>query len=71
MKIENELGELQAKITDWRETLADDRRVLQLVMDELNELREKYGDERRTPFALFRARWTLRISSRWRNVCSP
>ena len=48
LKIENELGELQAKITDWRETLADGRRVLQLVMDELNELREKYGDERRT-----------------------
>ena len=51
LKIENELGELQAKITDWRETLADDRRVLQLVMDELNELREKYGDERRTEIA--------------------
>ena len=51
LKIENELGELQVKITDWRETLADDRRVLQLVMDELNELREKYGDERRTEIA--------------------
>ena len=51
LKIENELGELNAKITDWRETLADDRRVLQLVMDELNELREKYGDERRTEIA--------------------
>ena len=51
LKIENELGELQAKITDWRETLADDRRVLQLGMDELNELREKYGDERRTEIA--------------------
>ena len=51
LKIEKELGELQAKITDWRETLADDRRVLQLVMDELNELREKYGDERRTEIA--------------------
>ena len=51
LKIENELGELQTKITDWRETLADDRRVLQLVMDELNELREKYGDERRTEIA--------------------
>ena len=51
LKIENELGELQAKITDWRETLADDRRVLQLVMDELNEQREKYGDERRTEIA--------------------
>ena len=51
LNIENELGELQAKITDWRETLADDRRVLQLVMDELNELREKYGDERRTEIA--------------------
>ncbi len=51
LKIENELGELHAKITDWRETLADDRRVLQLVMDELNELREKYGDGRRTEIA--------------------
>ncbi len=31
LKIENELGELQAKITTGASTLADDRRVLQLV----------------------------------------
>lgn len=51
LKIETELGELHTKIEDWKATLADDRRVLQIVMDELNEMREKYGDDRRTEIA--------------------
>jgi DNA gyrase subunit A len=51
MKIDNELSELHAKITDWRAILADDARVLQIVEDELNAMREKYGDERRTEIA--------------------
>ena len=51
LKIENELGELQAKIDDWRDILANDARVLQVVEDELNAMREKYGDERRTEIA--------------------
>ncbi len=51
LKIENELGELHAKIEDWRGILADDARVLAVVEDELNAMREKYGDDRRTEIA--------------------
>lgn len=51
LKIENELGELQGKISAWRDLLADDAKVLAVVEDELNEMREKYGDDRRTEIA--------------------
>ena len=51
LKIETELNDLHAKIADWKDILASDARVLQVVEDELNELREKYGDERRTEIA--------------------
>ena len=48
LKIENELGELHEKIADWRDILANDERVLAIVRDELTELRDRYGDDRRT-----------------------
>ena len=51
LKIENELGELHAKIDEWRSILADDAKVLQVVEDELNAMRERYGDDRRTEIA--------------------
>lgn len=51
LKIENELGELHAKINEWNEILADDAKVLKVVEDELLEMREKYGDDRRTEIA--------------------
>lgn len=51
LKIENELGELHAKINEWNEILADDAKVLQVVETELLEMREKYGDDRRTEIA--------------------
>lgn len=51
LKIENELGELHTKIADWRDILANEARVLQIVEDELNLMRDKYGDDRRTEIA--------------------
>ncbi len=51
LKIENEMNDLQAKISDWKEILADDSKVLQIVEDELMVMREKYGDDRRTEIA--------------------
>ena len=51
LKIEKELGELQANIEDLRDILANDARVLAVVEDELNAMREKYGDDRRTEIA--------------------
>ncbi|MFQ8833440.1 MAG: hypothetical protein ACLR7U_11615 [Ruthenibacterium lactatiformans] len=35
--------------------------MLQVVEDELNAMREKYGDDRRTEIAMSPAKWILRI----------
>ncbi|MBR7142378.1 MAG: DNA gyrase subunit A [Clostridia bacterium] len=47
-KIEDEYAAVMAKIALYREILADDNRIRQIVMEELIELRDKYGDDRRT-----------------------
>lgn len=47
-KIEDELAELRVKITEFREILADHEKVLGIVSDELEEIKKKYGDNRRT-----------------------
>ncbi|MBC5582328.1 DNA gyrase subunit A [Anaerofilum sp. BX8] len=51
LKIENELSELQARINNWKEILADDAKVLAIVKEELLAMRQKYGDDRRTEIA--------------------
>ncbi|HIW53591.1 MAG TPA: DNA gyrase subunit A [Candidatus Ruthenibacterium merdigallinarum] len=51
LKIENELGELHAHIDEWTQLLADDAKVLAVVEKELGEVRQKYGDARRTEIA--------------------
>ncbi len=50
-KIDAELGQLHENIKEWEAILADDARVLQIVKDELLELRDKYADARRTEIA--------------------
>jgi len=47
-KIENEYAELQKKIAYYRELLADEKKLMGVIKDELLEIKEKYGDERRT-----------------------
>lgn len=47
-KILDEHEELQRKITDYNDILAKPERQRQIVGDELDEIVEKYGDERRT-----------------------
>ena len=47
-KIDDELAELHAKIKDLTDILENHERVLQIVSDELEEIKRKYGDERRT-----------------------
>jgi DNA gyrase subunit A len=47
-KIKQEHADLVERIKELREILGDERRVLQLIKDELNEVSEAYGDERRT-----------------------
>ncbi len=47
-KIENELQELLAEIEELKAILASEARVLQIIKDEMTEIKNKYGDERRT-----------------------
>lgn len=47
-KIRNELEELKIKIADLEEILADEGKILLIIKDELEELSQKYGDERKT-----------------------
>ncbi len=47
-KIEDELAELHAKIKELTEILGDDAKVLEIVSNELEEIKKKYTDERRT-----------------------
>ncbi len=47
-KLENERAELERQITYFNDVLASVDMQLQIVKDELQEMKEKYGDERRT-----------------------
>jgi DNA gyrase subunit A len=47
-KVLDELAELRAKIADLKAILASDARILDVVMEELDEIKERFGDERRT-----------------------
>ncbi|SDY58257.1 DNA gyrase subunit A [Geodermatophilus africanus] len=49
-RILDELGELEARIADLQAILDSPERQRQIVHDELAEIVEKYGDERRTKF---------------------
>ena len=46
--IENELKELLAAIKRYEEILADEREILAVIKTELLEMKEKYGDERKS-----------------------
>ncbi len=50
-KIKAEHAELAKRIKELRAILADEAKVLGLVKDELAEIAERYGDERRTEIA--------------------
>lgn len=47
-KIEDELAELMKLIAKLEGILADEKKVLKIIREEMLELKEKYGDERRT-----------------------
>ena len=46
--IENELAELRKKIAHLEKVLADENEILRIIKEELLEIKEKYGDERRS-----------------------
>ena len=47
-KLENEYRELEERIAYFKELLADPEKIKGVLKDELIEIREKYGDERKT-----------------------
>lgn len=46
--IENELAELRKKIAYFEKVLADENEILRIIKEELLEIKEKYGDDRRS-----------------------
>ena len=48
LKIDEELGQLRESIADYRDILANDHHVMEIVRADLNDLAARYGDERRT-----------------------
>ncbi|MEN6350259.1 MAG: DNA gyrase subunit A [Syntrophomonas sp.] len=51
-KIEDEYRDLLAKIADYEDILARPERILAMIKDDLEEIKEKYGDKRRTEISL-------------------
>ncbi|WP_139492909.1 DNA gyrase subunit A [Brevibacillus dissolubilis] len=47
-KIENEYQELIAKIAELQAILADEGKIYAIIREELQEIKERFGDERRT-----------------------
>jgi len=51
-KVRAEYAELMATIADLKDILSNESRRMQIIKDELLEMRNKYGDERRTAIEL-------------------
>lgn len=47
-KILDELAEIEAKIADYEDILADHQRILDIIISEVEEIQKKFGDDRRT-----------------------
>jgi DNA gyrase subunit A len=51
-KIEDEYKQIKQQIAQFEDLLANPKKILALIQDDLRELSEKYGDERRTHIAV-------------------
>jgi len=51
-KIDAEYAELMALITELKSILADEQKVLAIISEELEEIKAKYGDERRSEITI-------------------
>lgn len=47
-KIENEYQELMAKIAEYKAILADENKIYAIIKEEITEIKDRFGDERRT-----------------------
>ena len=55
-KIEDELKAVQETIKELKEILASEKKMLQIIKDELLEIKNKYGDDRRTKVVKYKAK---------------
>ncbi|WP_026691802.1 DNA gyrase subunit A [Alteribacter aurantiacus] len=51
-KIEAEYQDLLARITELKAILADNEKVLEIIREELTDIKDRYGDDRRTVITL-------------------
>jgi DNA gyrase subunit A len=51
-KLENEYQELMAKIAEYKAILADEKKLLGVIREEIQIVAEKYGDDRRTSIGI-------------------
>ncbi|PIB61079.1 DNA gyrase subunit A, partial [Pseudomonas sp. 2822-17] len=51
-KIEEEYKELIAKIEELKAILADEEKVLEIIREELTEIRDRFIDDRRTTISI-------------------
>src|SRR5699024_408082 len=51
-KIEDEYKNILEQIEEYKSILADEEKVLNIIREELTEIKDKYGDERRTEIAM-------------------
>ncbi|WP_088104615.1 DNA gyrase subunit A [Halalkalibacter urbisdiaboli] len=51
-KIEGEYQELLAKIAEYKAILADGEKVLEIIREELTEIKQKFNDQRRTAISV-------------------
>ncbi|WP_053083725.1 DNA gyrase subunit A [Rubeoparvulum massiliense] len=51
-KLQDEYEDLQIKIAELRAILADENRILGIISEELTEIKNKYGDPRRTSITI-------------------
>jgi DNA gyrase subunit A len=51
-KIENEYEQISAKIAEYRNILENEHLVLEIIREDLTNIKNKYGDERRTEIAM-------------------
>ncbi len=47
-KIENEIKELRNKISEYKEILSSNEKQIEIICNNMEEIKEKYGDERKT-----------------------
>ncbi len=60
-KIEEEYEQLMALIKHLREILSSEKLVFDIIKEELIEIRDKFGDERKTKLLLQRAKLISKI----------